>query len=63
MTKKFNLLIIGDELLNGRRTDCHLANAIATLNQRGLVLKALLAVQQLFFSLVDFFKQFRNLFF
>ncbi len=35
---RFNLLIIGDEILNGRRQDRHLANAIRLLQARGLSL-------------------------
>lgn len=34
--KNFNLLIIGDEILNGRRSDCHLQNAIELFLERGL---------------------------
>ena len=35
---RFNLIIIGDELLNARRQDRHLANSIALLQARGLEL-------------------------
>ena len=33
---KFGLIIIGDEILSGKRTDKHLQKAIALLNARGL---------------------------
>ena len=36
--QRFNLVIIGDELLNARRQDRHLANSIALLQARGLEL-------------------------
>lgn len=36
--KRFNLMIIGDELLNARRKDKHLENSIELLNARGLTL-------------------------
>lgn len=35
---RINLLIIGDEILNGRRKDQHLANTIESLEERGLEL-------------------------
>jgi len=38
MVQKFNLIIIGDELLNGRRSDCHLPNMIELMAERGLEL-------------------------
>jgi len=36
--KRFNLIIIGDELLNARRKDKHLENTIELLSERGLAL-------------------------
>ena len=36
LMKRIGLLIIGDELLNGRRQDRHLAHMIETLGERGL---------------------------
>ncbi len=36
--QRLNLLIIGDEILNGRRKDCHLENAIELFEARGLTL-------------------------
>ncbi len=35
---KFGAIIIGDEILSGKRQDKHLAKAIATLGERGLEL-------------------------
>jgi len=35
---RFSVIIIGDEILSGRRQDKHLANAIATLGARGFKL-------------------------
>jgi molybdopterin-biosynthesis enzyme MoeA-like protein len=35
---KFGVIIIGDEILSGKRQDRHLAKAIATLGERGLEL-------------------------
>jgi len=35
---RIGLIIIGDEILSGRRTDKHLSNLITLLNQRGLQL-------------------------
>lgn len=34
----FGLVIVGDEILSGRRTDTHLAKVVEMLNQRGLCL-------------------------
>lgn len=34
----FGLVIVGDEILSGRRTDTHLARVVEMLNQRGLCL-------------------------
>jgi molybdopterin-biosynthesis enzyme MoeA-like protein len=38
MTRTFGALIIGDEILSGKRQDKHLSKLIDALNQRGLVL-------------------------
>ncbi len=38
LTPVFGALIIGDEILSGRRTDVHLAKVVAALAQRGLQL-------------------------
>lgn len=35
---RIGLIIIGDEILSGRRTDKHLSNLVSLLNQRGLQL-------------------------
>jgi len=37
-TRRFGLLVIGDEILSGRRSDKHLAKLIELLNERGLSL-------------------------
>ena len=34
----FGALVIGDEILSGRRQDAHLARVVAALSQRGLAL-------------------------
>jgi molybdopterin-biosynthesis enzyme MoeA-like protein len=38
MSHRFSVLIIGDEILSGKRQDGHLAKAIAILSERGLAL-------------------------
>jgi len=38
MTPKFAALIIGDEILSGKREDKHLTKLISTLGERGLSL-------------------------
>ncbi|MGH9576345.1 MAG: competence/damage-inducible protein A, partial [Terriglobales bacterium] len=38
MTGAFGLILIGDELLSGKRGDKHFAWVVSTLNQRGLKL-------------------------
>lgn len=40
MNKKFRLIVIGDEILSGRRQDKHLASLIGLLTERGLSLSA-----------------------
>ena len=37
-TRRFGLLVIGDEILSGRRSDKHLAKLIELLGERGLSL-------------------------
>ncbi len=40
MSKRFQLLVIGNEILRGRRQDVHFANTLAACNARGLSLVA-----------------------
>ena len=40
MSKRFQLLVIGNEILRGRRQDVHFANTLAACNARGLSLAA-----------------------
>ncbi|MDH3327184.1 MAG: molybdopterin-binding protein [Gammaproteobacteria bacterium] len=42
--KIFKLLIIGDEILSGKRKDCHLENAISLLSPRGFQLSQSLVI-------------------
>ena len=42
--KKFKLLIIGDEILSGKRKDCHLENSITLLAARGFQLNQSLVI-------------------
>ena len=37
-TPRFGVIIIGDEILSGKRQDAHLSQAIAILKTRGLAL-------------------------
>ena len=36
--RRFGLIVIGDEILSGRRADKHLSKMIELLNERGLSL-------------------------
>ena len=36
LTRRFGLIVIGDEILSGRRQDKHLSKLIELLNERGL---------------------------
>ena len=38
MTKAFGLIIVGDEILSGKRADKHLPKVIELLSARGLTL-------------------------
>ena len=53
----FRVIIIGDEILSGRRQDKHLANAIATLGARGFKLSCAWYLADDRADLVDNFKR------